>query len=105
MKRSSLRYRSKGKEGEWRKYVKERNAFIDENKVCQVKSQRCTKKTDCVHHQLGRGAYLRDRRFWMASCSYCNTFLETAEGKIYGIKKGFRLDRIGIKPPPQIDNE
>jgi hypothetical protein len=103
MKRSPIRHRSKGKEGEWRKYVKERKEFIEENPKCVIRGPDCTDQTESVQHAIGRGAYLRDKRYWYPSCNLCNGWLETAEGKIYGLKKGFRVDRIGLKPPPQID--
>lgn len=95
MKRSPLRNRSKRKEKEWRDYVKIRDKFLSENKLCHVKSPVCTFHSECVHHRRGRGIYLSEVKYFSASCSACNLWLETAEGKKWGYENGFRLDRIG----------
>lgn len=96
MKRTPLRKRSKRKESQWREYVNIAKIYIAENPYCHIKSPVCNVHTECVHHKKGRGIYLADVRYFAASCSRCNLWLETAEGKKWGYANGFRLDRIGI---------
>lgn len=85
-----MRHRAKSKEGQWREYVKKRNKYLDEHPNCE----HCGKPTECLHHKKGRGIYLSDERYFMATCTNCNALFERE--KAWAMSKGYRLDRIGI---------
>ena len=87
---------SKRKREEYPIYMAKRKAFLDSNKLCQIRSKVCTSKSTCIHHGRGRiGSNYLDDSTWFASCYACNSYLETYEGKIWGKENGFRLDRLG----------
>lgn len=97
MKRSPINRVSKRRQKESRIYQKERLLFLEENPNCLIKSGVCTYEATCIHHGKGRhGSFFLDKEFWFPSCISCNSYLETGEGKAWGYKHGFRLDRIGI---------
>lgn len=85
-------------------YSKERVIFLLANPLCVIHAPGCTCKSEVVHHSKGRvGPLFLDKRWWMASCSHCNLYLEN--NKEWGIKHGFRLDRLATVEAPSVPGE
>lgn len=97
MKRSKINQVSKRRSKEMRIYKLKRTKVLEENPICQIRSEVCAYHSTCIHHARGRiGANYLNEKEWFASCFRCNQYLETSEGKEWGYRNGFRLDRIGI---------
>lgn len=67
--------------------------IIAKHPMCQIKSEKCTGKSECAHHVRGR---LKDNilneKTLLAVCYACNLWCETNTGQ--AIAKGFKKSRF-----------
>lgn len=70
--------------------------FLEENPMCQVKTDECTKFAQGVHHKKGKATrelYL-DTSLWMASCNRCNVLIEEMGDLAYELGLKIRRNQI-----------
>lgn len=90
-----IRARSDKRSKQERIYKSKRYIYLmkPENRLCQVKSPKCTKVATQVHHMKGRiGELLINEDYWLPSCHECNVnWIEqnSAEAR----EKGFTINR------------
>lgn len=73
-------------------YATARKAFLNEKKVCEIRSPECTNKATCVHHVRGRGKYFLTMAYWKASCIACNNYVEQHDA--WARENGFKESRV-----------
>lgn len=69
-----------------------RTAFLKEHKECEIQSPVCTGKATCVHHTKGRGRFYLVVATWMASCKWCNGYVEKHDA--WAREKGFKKSKF-----------
>lgn len=76
-----------------REYAKESRPFW-KGRPCEIRSPVCTKMAQGIHHRKGKGTKedLMDKRYWMAACNSCNSYVETADA--WARKMGYKLSRL-----------
>lgn len=69
------------------------NIFLTKHKNCEIQGPECTGKATCVHHSEGRlRSKILDVSKFVASCSWCNGWVERADG--IARKKGFKKSKF-----------
>lgn len=67
--------------------------IIAKHPMCQIKSEKCTGKSECVHHVRGR---LKDNilneKTLLSVCAACNLWCETNTAE--AVAKGFKKSRF-----------
>lgn len=81
---------SKKHESELRKYNARVKVWKLENPVCKFPG--CNKATVDNHHQMGRGKYLMDERYWFPTCRAHHDWAE--QNPIEAKKIGMSLNRL-----------
>lgn len=75
MKKTPLRRLSKKREADYRAYLKEKDEFLEQKLFCEA-TLHCLNPVTQVHHMKGRaGALLRDKVYWLATCTTCHAWI------------------------------
>lgn len=76
-----------------REYAKESRP-VWKGQPCQIRSPVCTKHAQGIHHRKGKGTKkdLMDKRYWMAACNFCNSYVENHDE--WARKLGFKVSRL-----------
>lgn len=90
MKRSPMRRVSRRKQGSYMEYIKLRLKYLTEHPKCECCGIRQATE---LHHKRGRGIYLCEVKWFMATCSTCHHSIET--NREWAMNRGYRIDRIG----------
>lgn len=89
-----------------REYSPIAKKFKEDNPLCVVNVNGCTRKTNDVHHKMGKVGYanieaikrgiklLVDVRYFLPVCRNCHTYIESNSGWAY--EKGYSLKRNEI---------
>lgn len=74
-------------------YAKESRPFW-KGKQCQIRSPVCTGSAQGIHHRKGKAtkALLMDKRYWMAACNFCNSYVENNDA--WARMMGYKVSRI-----------
>lgn len=90
--RSTAKPVSKKQAKALREYSKISKAFLAEHEMCEIQSPECTGKATEIHHTKGRiGALLIDTKYFMASCSCCNQYVEKHDA--WARENGFKKSK------------
>lgn len=89
MKKTPLRKYSSKIWANMIKYRKERLSYMKDHPSCEV----CGDPSVMLHHKKGRGIYLSDKRYFLATCVPCHDRIHRSPG--WARSQGFMLDRIG----------
>lgn len=90
--------RSTKRANQEKEYLKKRAIFLKkpENLLCNANAPGCTKIAKVIHHKKGRiENLLTDERFWLATCSHCNMWIEENSEKAR--EMGLTLNRFEKK--------
>lgn len=82
-------------------YKKESKVFRNAHPICEIQSPVCIHTTQGVHHKAGKiGALLNDKKYWLASCNPCNTWIEDndKEARAKGLKISKYIKHCGTNP-------
>jgi hypothetical protein len=84
---------SKKREKLNREYAKESKPFWN-GKQCEIRSPVCTQAAQGIHHRKGKATAkeLMDKRYWMAACNHCNSYIENADA--WARQRGFKVSRL-----------
>lgn len=76
-----------------REYAKESRPFWND-KACQIRSPVCTGQAQGIHHRKGKVTKedLMDKRYWMAACNYCNSYVESHHE--WARNMGYKVSRL-----------
>lgn len=72
-----------------REYSKNRDTFLQENPICQLKFIGCEVRATEVHHSAKRGKNLNNVETFMSACGHCHGILETKLSAAERREKGF----------------
>lgn len=73
-----------------REYAKESRP-VWKGQPCQIRSPVCTGAAQGIHHRKGKDSptLLMDKRYWMAACNFCNSYVETHDE--WARKMGYKV--------------
>jgi hypothetical protein len=98
VKKTTIKNRSKKRSKQEQEYHKKRKVFLanPKNLLCNAKAPGCTKIAKVIHHKKGRiGNLLTDEKYWLATCSHCNMWIE--ENSQQAREMGLTLNRYTKK--------
>lgn len=91
-KRSYIAPISEKKAKELVEYRKLRDEYMKAHRVCEVKSEVCTGKSEDLHHRKPRAYHLTDVSVFLATCRQCHEKIERDDS--WARKKGFKLNHL-----------
>lgn len=90
-----IRKVSKKQSANLRLYAKVREETLFENPNCQAITEHCSYNATEIHHKKGRiGELLTDKRYFLAVCRNCHTWIE--EHPKEAKELGFSVSRLSI---------
>lgn len=75
IKRTPLRRVSKKRAKENREYLKLREEFLENRRICECEG--CIDRSTQVHHTMGRGKYLCNTFYFMPVCAFHHEYIES----------------------------